>query len=67
MDNEPIHYKYKTSCVQWYKKRHMAAMDNIPFNTPQPPKDWNERLETTKASLIQGSSIAAANLSVLGG
>ena len=45
----------------------MAAMDNVPFSTPQPPKDWNERIEVTKSLLYQNSSVAAANLSILGG
>lgn len=42
-------------------------MDNIPFTSPQPPKDWNERLEHTKSVLINTSSMATANLSILGG
>ena len=42
-------------------------MDDIPFTTAPPPKDWNERLESTKGFLINGSGVAAANLSVLGG
>jgi hypothetical protein len=45
----------------------MAAMDDIPFMTPTPPKDWNERLENTKSILIHNSGVAAANLSILGG
>lgn len=45
----------------------MAAMDDVPFSTPQPPKDWNERLEATKGMLIHNSGVAAANLSILGG
>ena len=67
VDNEPIQSKYKSSCVTWYRKKHVAAMDQVPFTLAQPPKDWNERLESTKATLIQGSSIAAANLQILGG
>jgi hypothetical protein len=42
-------------------------MDDIPFTTSAPPKDWNERLESSKSILINGSGVAAANLSVLGG
>ena len=53
--------------MQWYRKKHIAAMDDIPFTTAAPPKDWNERLESTKSILINGSGVAAANLSVLGG
>jgi len=41
--------------VQWYRKKHIAAMDDIPFTTAAPPKDWNERLESTKSILINGS------------
>lgn len=42
-------------------------MDDVPFTAAAPPKDWNERLESTKAALINTSGVAAANLSVLGG
>ena len=45
----------------------MAAMDDTPFSTAMPPKDWNERMETTKSFLINTSGITAANLSILGG
>jgi hypothetical protein len=67
VDNEPISSKYKSSCVQWYRKKHVAAMDSIPFNQPQPPKDWNERLEATKSILIHNTGVAAANAQILGG
>lgn len=67
VDNEPIPSKYRSSCVTWYRKKHLAAMDSVPFTQAQPPKDWNERLESTKSTLINGSNIAAANLQVLGG
>jgi hypothetical protein len=42
-------------------------MDNVPFSTPQPPKDWNERFESTKSLLIHNSGVAAVNLSIFGG
>jgi hypothetical protein len=45
----------------------MAAMDNVQFSTPQPPKDWNERFESTRSMLIQSSGVAAVNLSIFGG
>ena len=37
-------------------------MDDIPFTQAPPPKDWNERIEVAKSSLINGSGVAAANL-----
>jgi hypothetical protein len=45
----------------------MAAMDDVPFTAPQPPKDWNERFEMSKSMLIHNSGVAAVNLSILGG
>jgi hypothetical protein len=45
----------------------MAAMDDVPFSSPMPPKDWNERFESTKSMLIHNSGVAAGNLSILGG
>jgi hypothetical protein len=45
----------------------MASMDDVPFSTPQPPKDWNERFESTKSMLIHNTGVAAVNLAVIGG
>ena len=42
-------------------------MDDVPFTSPMPPKDWNERFESTKSMFIQNSGAAAVNLIVLGG
>merc|ERR1712007_231770 len=30
--------------MAWYKKRHMAMMDDMPFDGLKPPKDMDERL-----------------------
>lgn len=49
IENEPLINKYKASCVNWYRKRHLAQMDGVPFNQPQPPKDFNEALQMTKS------------------
>ena len=42
-------------------------MDDVSFTSPMPPKDWNERFESTKSMLIHNSGVAAVNLIVLGG
>lgn len=67
VENEPIQSKYKSSCVTWYRKKHVAAMDDVPFTSAAPPKDLNERIENAKNLLITGSGVAAAKLSILGG
>ena len=48
IDTLGIADKYKQAAVKWYKLKHCAAMDEVPFTTVQPPKDWNERIELTK-------------------
>jgi hypothetical protein len=43
--------KYKHPALLWFKKRHLAKIEESEFTTPQPPKDWNERKEMTKKTL----------------
>ena len=42
-------------------------MDDIPFTTAQPPKDWNERIELTKQQASATATVLGANLSVFAG
>ena len=48
-----VEKKYRHAAVAWYQKRHIARVQGWEdtFNTPMPPKDWNERLELTKSQL----------------
>ena len=43
IESQPLATKYKHACIQWYKKRHLALMDGSHFDSPMPPKDWDER------------------------
>jgi hypothetical protein len=47
VQDEPITIKYKSPCAVWYRKKHIAAMDDQHFDLPKPVKDWDERLERT--------------------
>lgn len=45
-------------------------MDGLPFDiaqNPMPPKDWNERVEQTKAQAQNFASFAGTNLKYFGG
>lgn len=45
-------------------------MDGLPFDiasNPMPPKDWNERVEQTKAHASNLASFAGTNLKYFGG
>ena len=42
-------------------------MDDVPFTTPQPPKDWNERIELTKQQASSTATNLGANLSIFAG
>lgn len=42
-------------------------MDMTHFDTPKPPKDWDERAQMTKEQLGSAAQYAGENLSVLGG
>ncbi len=45
-------------------------MDGLPFDiaaNPMPPKDWNERVEQTKAQALNVASYAGTNLKDFGG
>ena len=55
IESQPLATKYKQSCITWFKNRHVAMMDDVPFNTPMPPKDWEERYNMTKDQLVHGS------------
>ena len=67
IDTLSIADKYRQAAVKWYKQRHLAAMDDIPFTTVQPPKDWNERIELTKRQASSTASVLGANLSIFAG
>jgi len=48
VDSHPMSSKYRHACVNWYKRRHMAYMDGLPFdieNNPKPPINWDERMQ----------------------
>lgn len=49
IDNDPIQSRYKHACINWYRKRHIALMDNREFTLAKPPRDWDERLQMTKS------------------
>ena len=55
IENQPLSAKYKTACIVWYRKRHIAMMDSEAFDLPMPPKDWDERMQMTKDQLYKGS------------
>ena len=43
---EKLNLREKTShdAMKWYKKRHLAMMDDMPFDGMKPPKDMDERI-----------------------
>lgn len=43
---EKMNLRDKTThaCMSWYRKRHMAMMDDMPFDGLKPPKDMDERI-----------------------
>lgn len=43
--------------MNWYKRKLAAKMDQKEFTVPQPPKDWNERIDMTKTTLKKTSTI----------
>ena len=43
--------RYKHPALNWYKRRHAAKMDSKEFQVPQPPKNWDERVDMTKSTL----------------
>ena len=55
---EKMGLKEKTTheCMKWYRKRHMAMMDDMPFDSLKPPKDMDERLN-------QAGEVASKTLS----
>ena len=42
----------------------MADLDDLPFDQPKPPKDWNERMEGVKAGLSNTGQVIGSNLSI---
>ena len=42
-------------------------MDDVQFLIPQPPKDWNERIELTKQQASSTATYLGANLTVFAG
>ena len=36
--------KCQHDCMKWYKKMHLARMDDVPFDKMKPPKDFQEGL-----------------------
>jgi hypothetical protein len=51
VDGHAMFSKYRHACVTWYKKRHIALMDGLPFDlesNPKPPKDFDERMAQAK-------------------
>jgi hypothetical protein len=49
--------RYKHPALNWYKRKHAARMDCKEFTVAQPPKDWNERIDMTKASLKKAGPV----------
>ena len=52
---EKLNLRDKTTheCMKWYRRRHMAMMDDMPFDgllSLKPPKDLDERLN--QASMV---------------
>ena len=65
MENEQdIQKKYKSSCIKWYKRKHLAEMDGKEFEEAKPAKDWNERMEKTKVVVGDVSKVAGKNLMI---
>jgi len=53
----------------WYRKRHIALMDGMQYDieaNPKPPKDFDERLEQARRSLIKTGEAAKVQLAQLG-
>lgn len=46
---ESIQKKYSHPCMQWYRKKHIAEMGGLTFNTPKPRKNWKEGLDEAKS------------------
>lgn len=42
-------------------------MDRVTFDTPKPPRDWDERIQKTKEQLGHAATTASVNLGVVGG
>ena len=69
VDNHPLQSKYRHACVNWYRKRHIALMDGLIFDTeanPKPPQNWDERMQQTKATLGKTAESTGATLKVVG-
>jgi hypothetical protein len=68
LENESvISKKYNSAAARWYKRKHMADMDGIPFDVAKPPKDWNERMEGVKTGLVSAGGILGTNLNIFAG
>lgn len=67
LENESdISKKYKSAAAQWYKRKHLADMDDIAFDQAKPPKDWNERMEGVKQGLSTTGQVIGSNLQTFG-
>ena len=69
IDNHPLSSKYRHAAVTWYRRRHLAQMDGVPFDmemNPKPPKDFDERLAQTKAQIFKRAGNAGEDFKVVG-
>ena len=67
IDNTAPFSKYRHACVTWYRKRHIALMDDLPFDiqtNPKPPKNFNERLQQTQDMISHTFSSGMSNQSL---
>lgn len=66
VENEPLASKYRTNCVKWYRNRHVAMMDGLPFTTEKPPKNFNEAVEQAKQTASKKAQEVSVHLNVFG-
>lgn len=69
IDNHPLSSKYRHAAVTWYRRRHLAQMDGVPFDmesNPKPPKDFEERMAQTKAQLLKKAGNAGEDFKIVG-
>lgn len=50
------------SCIQWYKVKHQAKMDNVECNEMKPPVTWGESVSQTQIKLKNVLDIGTGKL-----
>ena len=40
--------------MKWYRAMLMAKMDGVEFTKKKPPRDWDEAMAQTQASMVKG-------------